>query len=202
MSAEPVTGGGAADVNLTTLAVNASNGNLAWPSFPLASVTYDSNTDTNPQDDECYWKNNLDVYYSGCYATDVVLVTGATWSSSTNFDYVTIQYGVTTGACSNFTDGGGEGSRMAASQPKPREIIGIYPNPFSSTAKLRVESGKEIADATLTITDMQGRVVSTLTNISSNSFVFCRGNLQPGLYLFKVNENGEEISNGKFVIAD
>jgi len=195
-SAEPCsTGCGSADVNITTLGYSSSDGSLVWN-----KASYDTNTDNVTGDDETYWSHCLNVYYSGCYASDIILVTGGTLITNQSFDYVTIQYGVGSGECSNL--GSGEESRSMNSPAQPREIIGIYPNPFSSTAELRVESGKEVTNATLYISDVQGRIVAVQTNISSNRFVFDRGNLKTGLYFFKLTQDGSEFSNGKFVLVD
>ena len=168
---------------------------MAW-----GPTSYDCNFDVVPDDDETFWSHCLDVYYSGCYASDIVLVTGASLVSHQGRNYITIQYGTGSGDCSAF--GGGEEGRFANTIDKPSKIIGIYPNPFSSTAELRVESSKEIVNATLFISDVQGRLVSTISNISSNGLVFERGNLQAGLYFFKLTQNVEELSNGNFVITD
>jgi hypothetical protein len=183
------------DVNITTLGYNASNGTLAWD-----SASYDTNSDIVVGDDATYWSHCLRVYYSSCYASDIILVTGGSWSATHNFDYVTIQYGKGSGACNQLPPG--EGGRMQHPATQPQEVIGIYPNPFSNTAELRVESGNEVTNATLYITDLHGKVVSTQTGIPSNSFIFNRGNLQAGLYFFKLSQNGIELGNGKFVIAD
>ncbi len=193
MSSETVSGGGAADVNLTTIGYSASNGSMVW-----GPASYDSNTDAVPGDDETYWSHSMRVYYSGCYTSDIILVTGGTLVTNQSFDYVTIQYGQGSGSCSEGPEG-----RMANSASQTLvPVAELHPNPFSTSAELRMDPNLEITHASLLIIDVTGRVVATISGISATNVTIDRGNLPKGLYFFKVVQENALLAHGKFTLVD
>ncbi len=185
-------GSSAHNINITTIGYNATTGASTW-----GPATYDMSTDaTNNGTDEAFWKYSLKVQYSSCYATDIILVEGASWITNHGLDFVTIEYGAT-GACSQ-----GPAHRIMNPSTSSIENSGFYPNPFSTTSELRLNPNAKITNATLTISDLTGRVVATLTNISSTSIMVDKGNLPNGVYFFKLVQDGVQLSNGKFVTID
>jgi glutamine cyclotransferase len=79
---------------------------------------------------------------------------------------------------------------------------GLYPNPFSTTAVLKLSPETELTNAVLSVYDISGRLVSSVNNITSNDIIINRGNLKNGLYYYTLSDNGTIITKGKFIIAD
>ena len=78
---------------------------------------------------------------------------------------------------------------------------GLYPNPFSTNAVLRLSPETTISNAVLTVYDISGRLVSRVNNITSTDISINRGNLKNGLYYYTLNDSGTIITKGKFIIA-
>ncbi|MEI6851455.1 MAG: T9SS type A sorting domain-containing protein [Bacteroidota bacterium] len=73
----------------------------------------------------------------------------------------------------------------------------VYPNP--SNNKVFFEFSGEIKNASLTITDIQGRVIIYKTGNFSDKFVFDKGNIPSGLYIYRFTSDSKQIT-GKLVI--
>lgn len=74
----------------------------------------------------------------------------------------------------------------------------VYPNPFSSQTIL--SAGKELQNATLTITNAVGQVVKKMENLYGNQITIERENLASGVYYLNVSENGELQITKKIVV--
>jgi len=86
-----------------------------------------------------------------------------------------------------------------ASQPELTQangIVKVYPNPVNDVLNISV-LGEVNADASLQITDANGKVVMTKA-IINNPQAIDISKLAKGVYLIKVNNNGKEITS-KFV---
>lgn len=59
-----------------------------------------------------------------------------------------------------------------------------------------------IYNAVLSVYDIEGRLVSSINNITKNDIIINRGNLKNGLYFYKLTDNGNIIGNGKFIITE
>ena len=80
------------------------------------------------------------------------------------------------------------------------EIKAIFaPNPMQESAMLRFENYTP-QDAKLIITDIQGRIVREINHISSTEIWIERKNLQKGVYLYRLIENGRYITQSKFIV--
>jgi len=144
------------------------------------------------------WKYAIKVDYNATYCVDDIYVEGSSIVTNNDWDFLTLKYSC--GTCINCQRPGGE--RMMSNNHPERSVSGFYPNPFSTTAELQLDPSVQITDAVLSIHDVTGRLITSIPNISSTTVVVERGILQSGLYFYKLTENGNMISNGKFIISD
>lgn len=76
----------------------------------------------------------------------------------------------------------------------------LSPLPFSSATTLKIEHN--LQNATVTIYNQLGQSVKQINNINGNEAVIERGNLQSGIYLLQLKENGKTLATQKIVITD
>lgn len=76
--------------------------------------------------------------------------------------------------------------------------IKVFPNPFAESATFEI-SGQMYPSVTLRLFDLQGRLVRN-EEFQGNRFDFFRRNLASGMYLFRVEAQGQLISSGKMII--
>lgn len=187
-------GSGTNNINLTTIGYNATTGAKVW-----GETKYDCTTDAIPNGiDEAYWKYALRVVYNSTYCIDDIYVVGASFVTST-LDFLTLKYSC--GTCISCEGPEGEG-RMINTHLISNENTHFHPNPFSTAAELRLNPNAQITNAVLSIFDITGRLVTSISNISSTTIIVDRGTLQSGLYFYNLSESGSMLTNGKFIIAD
>jgi hypothetical protein len=75
----------------------------------------------------------------------------------------------------------------------------IYPNPTSQTATLEFINSK-YRNCTLTLCDSYGRLVRTITDITTDRVEIERQNLMSGLYFLKLHSEGQIILSSKLII--
>jgi hypothetical protein len=75
----------------------------------------------------------------------------------------------------------------------------IYPNPTNRTATLQFDNSKK-ENCTLTIYDLQGRLVMTIINVCSDKIEIERQNLPSGLYFLQIRTESKVIATGKLTI--
>jgi hypothetical protein len=80
--------------------------------------------------------------------------------------------------------------------------ITVYPNPFSSSATLKIATDETIQNAELNIYDVFGNLVQTISGINSNEVLIERGTLASGIYFYKLKLNAGNNSSGKFIISE
>ncbi len=76
----------------------------------------------------------------------------------------------------------------------------VFPNPFGSSATLRVSSSEKIDNARLSITDVFGREVYAHGSISSGIIPIERGDLPAGIYFYRLVNANKIICEGKLVV--
>jgi photosystem II stability/assembly factor-like uncharacterized protein len=76
----------------------------------------------------------------------------------------------------------------------------VYPNPFSSEARLELK--KPFKNATLTVYNLLGQNVKQIDNLSGHSVIVHRGNLPGGQYFFRMIQDGQIVASDKFLITD
>lgn len=110
------------------------------------------------------------------------------------------------------TDGGTatflkyETSNTNTEQPiqKDKDIeISISPNPFSTSTNLRIANLNETTNNELRIYDLLGREVRTqLIPNHQSQFTVERANLQAGIYIYEVRNEGQIAGRGKLIIVN
>jgi len=79
-------------------------------------------------------------------------------------------------------------------------LVTVYPNPLSTTAKINIENSSIVKDAQMKIYNSSGDEVRSVVNINSHEIILDRKSLAAGLYFFEVADENKIIGNGKFVI--
>ncbi len=174
-------------INITTLGYDACNGSKVW------SASYDYNADHILGTDEMFWKYGMVVKFGACGA-DNVYITGESQVQGHGFDYITLDYGYTGIPCN--------GPMQRVRQTSDETQTGLYPNPFSTNAVLKLSPETALSNAVLSVYDISGRLVSSVSNITSTDIIINRGNLKNGLYYYTLTDNGTIITKGKFIITD
>lgn len=77
-----------------------------------------------------------------------------------------------------------------------REIM-TYPNPFNQWTQIYFENPKR-NNYQLLVTDMSGKIVRTISDITGNQVIILRENLPQGFYMFELK--GDKYYRGKVVI--
>ena len=75
----------------------------------------------------------------------------------------------------------------------------LYPNPFTTKTTLQFDNPKN-ENCTLTIYNMQGQTVRTITNITTGKVEIERQNMMSGLYFFQLHTDIQIIVTGKLAI--
>jgi hypothetical protein len=145
-----------------------------------------------------YWD---EVYGIGTDATGNTFITGSFYSSKlifgtdtlTNIDnsQVTVDYYVAKLSDIAPTGIQEENNLLTAT---------IFPNPFSS--QTIITSSYIFHNATLTIYNINGQQVKQIPNISTQSIIFNRDNLSPGLYFIKLTQDNKTLFIEKLIITD
>jgi hypothetical protein len=76
----------------------------------------------------------------------------------------------------------------------------VFPNPFSSST--RIQSKGNLNDATLDVSNVYGKTVKRVENISGQSVTFSRDDLPSGLYFIELIDNNKIIATEKVLICD
>ncbi|MCP4439690.1 MAG: T9SS type A sorting domain-containing protein [Aureispira sp.] len=75
--------------------------------------------------------------------------------------------------------------------------VKVYPNPFQEQTTIEVEGGDH-QELTLRVYDLMGRMVLQ-TNATENKIQLQRGNLPQGVYVYRLEGDGELINTGKVI---
>jgi len=78
-------------------------------------------------------------------------------------------------------------------------LVSAYPNPSSDFCTFSIKMDR-VNDLTFTLFDVSGKVVRTATNIRTPEFRMERGNLAPGVYMYKFNDSSKMVGFGKLII--
>ncbi len=77
--------------------------------------------------------------------------------------------------------------------------LNIYPNPFSETATIKVESIENYTDVVFELYDIVGKKI-TQRVLYTNETIITKANLANGIYLYKVYGGGEVLASGRIVV--
>jgi|GEM_PF-2260646 len=72
----------------------------------------------------------------------------------------------------------------------------VYPNPF--THSFVVKTGEPVDGAVLTLHDVLGREIKRL-NVSGREIEIARGNLPPGIYMLRIEQDGDYVVSDKLI---
>ncbi len=76
--------------------------------------------------------------------------------------------------------------------------VQVFPNPFSTKANLYF--GRALQNAELSIADVTGREIERYINICGREFILNRNSLSPGIYFYRLVENGIVVAKDKMMV--
>lgn len=139
----------------------------------------------------------------------VYLKSGATFDAHGNNSFANVAYeaGATilnyTGAmslCSSVTFPNAGCSIPTSIAENPMNYtVQIYPNPFTNSAILQFNNPKK-ESCILILYDLHGRIVRTISNITTDKVEIERQNLPSGFYFVQLSTNKQTIANGKLTM--
>jgi Chaperone of endosialidase len=106
-----------------------------------------------------------------------------------------------TGAVSNATNTGRPPAEVNPVAPNGSRLLQNRPNPTNGFTEIFYEL-KDEGTAALTITDQQGRILKTYSNLAKGQgkIVINKGDLNAGTYIYSLTINGKLISSRQMVI--
>jgi hypothetical protein len=75
----------------------------------------------------------------------------------------------------------------------------VFPNPFSDYTTMRVVN-RFNTSISATITDVTGKTVRNLGNITANQIVINRNDLSPGLYFVQVMDSQRVLNRQRLIV--
>jgi PKD repeat protein len=78
--------------------------------------------------------------------------------------------------------------------------IEVYPNPFTESTTIMVQSTELEGQFTFEMIDVTGKVVATQSGDFNQSLVIQKNNLTPDLYFYRITQNGVKIGTGKLIV--
>ena len=75
----------------------------------------------------------------------------------------------------------------------------IYPNPFTATSTIKVQDIYAYNNLIFEMYDITGRKVQT-TALFDTETTIAKGSLATGMYVYKIQSNGELLAAGRLVI--
>ncbi len=92
-------------------------------------------------------------------------------------------------------------SKMVSSTNNDNQKVAakISPNPFHVSGVINLKN-RNLKNGVLKITDINGRLVKTMTNLQSDEITIQRDNLVNGVYFYTLTDKTKFIESGKFMI--
>ena len=78
--------------------------------------------------------------------------------------------------------------------------IAVYPNPFSTSATIKIPEELRIKDAEIKIYDLFGKQIINIVNIKTKKIIIDRKELSNGMYFFMLFNENETIGTGKLIV--
>ncbi|HER10141.1 MAG TPA: T9SS type A sorting domain-containing protein [Bacteroides sp.] len=75
----------------------------------------------------------------------------------------------------------------------------IYPNPVLDHATVEFDNPTGVVHH-FSLFDMSGRTVRKMDHITGNNFLLQKGNLQPGIYLYRLDRAGSRAAEGRLIV--
>jgi hypothetical protein len=88
----------------------------------------------------------------------------------------------------------------AINSPEQESQIRIFPNPV--TGRINIQSERDLTNANIAITDMNGRTVRQMAGISGRIITLERGQLSNGLYVIRLEMDDKIIGMKKLIITE
>ncbi|MCW3123684.1 MAG: hypothetical protein JWQ38_3176 [Flavipsychrobacter sp.] len=133
--------------------------------------------------------------YEGGWGDMYVPMWGLATSSPSNLQYPEVAYHVKCPSCLDWSPGG-DNVRIVANDNK----IKALPNPADNELNISFTLGSS-SDVKVSLTNMLGQVVAAehINSTTEGSIIWNTGSLPAGMYIYKVQANGE-VTTGKVVV--
>ncbi len=79
------------------------------------------------------------------------------------------------------------------------EAIKVYPNPFVDQATVEVVADQQLEDMRFKLYDMTGRMIRN-ESFTGMTYQLQRGQLTTGMYVYKIESKGVDVSSGKLMV--
>ena len=76
--------------------------------------------------------------------------------------------------------------------------VEVFPNPFTETATFELK-GLPLSNLSFSLYDLNGRLIRS-DQFSGNTYEFQRGRLISGMYVYRIEQEGQLIGSGKLMI--
>ena len=89
------------------------------------------------------------------------------------------------------------------SNNSPNVSVNFFPNPVETTSEVYIYSPElnlKQTPATFIVSDLTGREVKRINQITDSHFTFNRGSMSQGVYLYKILQGDKNLKTGKFNI--
>ena len=79
-------------------------------------------------------------------------------------------------------------------------VVELFPNPFEERATFRISSHRQFKKIELQLFDALGRMSMQTAVQGSQELHLLRGDLQTGLYFYRMIGDGELLQSGKIIV--
>lgn len=90
-------------------------------------------------------------------------------------------------------------SAVGIAETFQNNLVQIFPNPFSSSVTVEIQSEYVNSNTSFVIIDALGREVFQLSSFNSNQILLSELDFSVGMYFYQLIQNDEVISSGKIV---
>lgn len=124
-----------------------------------------------------------------------IYMTGSSYSSTINFGNGPIS---SSAAYSKLFLAKYDGSLLGIQDNSLNENFLLFPNPFAGKATLELSG--EITNGSLLILNNLGKIVQQYDQVYGNKIIISKDDLESGMYVYQLFENGAILQQGKFII--
>ena len=92
------------------------------------------------------------------------------------------------------------GGTSGMNEDKNGSEVTVYPNPFSTRAKIKITTTYEIKEWSFIMYDLLGKEIMKNEKIQTGEFILEKNNLLRGIYIYKVRHDKKILETGKLMI--
>lgn len=89
---------------------------------------------------------------------------------------------------------------VSINEQESTNLLTVFPNPLSTQTVIR--TNVSLHNATLTVTNVLGQTMKQIENISGQTVILLRDNLEAGLYLIQISQGNQVVASKKIMITN